>query len=329
MKKTILAVFVCAPLVGITVQNLAHAEQSCDRSKFESTPTSRFEINQADGVVLDKHTKLTWKICAEGQRYLAGNCSGSAHRFTFNEAFENFGRESSDWRLPSMDELDSIVEWRCQYPALNERIFPDSPDASFWSGSVSVDDSSYAWLMFFSIGSSTTVAKTNSAAIRLVRGTPWIDAIKEEERRQEKLVLQKRQADALEELRLREEQAKLDVERRRAIAPNILRSMSKDEFCASYGKGMREGYVAGIGSLPDIMKLLKKELTRRKIKLDDSMARKGHIKLGISECQLYASWGEPEDQNQTVGSWGVHTQHVYGLGSYVYTENGRVTSWQQ
>lgn len=131
-----------------------------------------------------------------------------------------------------------------------------------------------------------------------------------------------------EEARLKEEQARLDEERRRFEAPNILKSMPKNEFCAAYGKGIREGEVEGIGALSDIMKLLKKELTRRKIKLDDSLVRKGHIKLGISECQLYASWGLPEDQNQSVGRWGVHTQHVYGLGNYVYTENGRVTSWQ-
>lgn len=31
----------------------------------------------------------------------------------------------------------------------------------------------------------------------------------------------------------------------------------------------------------------------------------------------------------TVGTWGVDTQHVYGNNVYVYTRNGRITSWQK
>jgi hypothetical protein len=76
------------------------------------------------------------------------------------------------------------------------------------------------------------------------------------------------------------------------------------------------------------VKIVKKELVCRKLKLDDSLVRKEHVNMGISECQLFASWGLPSDQNRSVGSWGVHTQHIYYSGTYVYTENGRVTSWQ-
>ena len=39
------------------------------------------------------------------------------------------------------------------------------------------------------------------------------------------------------------------------------------------------------------------------------------------------SWGEPKDRNRSVGSWGVHAQWIYG-DTYVYFENGILTSWQ-
>lgn len=55
--------------------------------------------------------------------------------------------------------------------------------------------------------------------------------------------------------------------------------------------------------------------------------------LGMSGLQLYLSWGIPSDQNNTVGSWGYHSQWVYGSNQYVYLEgktrdDAIVTSWQ-
>lgn len=64
-----------------------------------------------------------------------------------------------------------------------------------------------------------------------------------------------------------------------------------------------------------------------------SMAER-KIWLGMTKEQLYISWGVPRDKNDTVGSWGVHSQWVYGdFGPYVYLEgkskdNLVVTSWQ-
>lgn len=57
------------------------------------------------------------------------------------------------------------------------------------------------------------------------------------------------------------------------------------------------------------------------------------IWIGMSKDQLILSWGLPDDQNNTVGSWGINSQWVYGLGDYVYLEGEsdndlRVTSWQ-
>ena len=51
------------------------------------------------------------------------------------------------------------------------------------------------------------------------------------------------------------------------------------------------------------------------------------IGLGMSEKALVCAWGEPDDSHRSVGSWGVHTQYIYP-DAYVYTENGKVTSWQ-
>jgi hypothetical protein len=55
--------------------------------------------------------------------------------------------------------------------------------------------------------------------------------------------------------------------------------------------------------------------------------------LGMSETQLKITMGIPDDKNNTVGGWGVHSQWVYGDSTYVYLEGKNkddmiVTSWQ-
>lgn len=52
------------------------------------------------------------------------------------------------------------------------------------------------------------------------------------------------------------------------------------------------------------------------------------IQIGMTEEMVLDSWGVPDDINRTVGSWGVHEQWVYGLGQYLYFENGKLTGWQ-
>lgn len=53
----------------------------------------------------------------------------------------------------------------------------------------------------------------------------------------------------------------------------------------------------------------------------------GYVKIGWDKEKCRLSWGEPRDINKSIGSWGVHEQWCYS-GSYLYFENGRLTSIQ-
>jgi hypothetical protein len=133
-------------------------------------------------------------------------------------------------------------------------------------------------------------------------------------------------------------QAKLDVFeakakdvkfQRAAEAPSKLKEMSKEEFCEFYGNVLRDKHDAlyDLGERPDAVALVKTEARRRKLSFSDILVRKEQISVGNSICQLNAQWGIASQQNRSAGSWGVDIQHVYG-GTYVYTRNGVVTSWQ-
>jgi hypothetical protein len=54
----------------------------------------------------------------------------------------------------------------------------------------------------------------------------------------------------------------------------------------------------------------------------------GRVWIGMKDSLAKESWGDPEDINRTVGSWGVREQWVYSNENYLYFENGVLTSWQ-
>ena len=51
------------------------------------------------------------------------------------------------------------------------------------------------------------------------------------------------------------------------------------------------------------------------------------VRMGMTREQARAAWGRPRDINRSVGSYGVHEQWCYN-GSYLYFEDGILTSWQ-
>lgn len=274
-----------------------------------------------DGTVTDTRNGLIWKRCAEGFEFSNGVCTGEGVKANWESAKllaqQSRFLDKSDWRLPTKEEFEAVLGStdECQNNQKGEYAASKAIAHNrgwFWSASPQLEDGlSVAWVAYFDnakvIGNFFSFG---SGYVRLVRAGEVSGGEATSEFENEMI-----------------ERRRMDEERRRAEAPNILKAMSKDKICVAYGSALREGKVDGIGSLPEMPKLMKKELARRKLKLDDSLVRKSALRIGISECQLYASWGLPEDQNRTVGGWGVHIQRVYGSG-YVYTENGKVTSWQ-
>lgn len=115
-----------------------------------------------------------------------------------------------------------------------------------------------------------------------------------------------------------------------ATTPDQLASKSDLDVCKTYGV-FANGIVWG-----ETARQYKTELERRNIlsASEWQTVNSKQIQRGMSLCALYASWGRPSRENNSTGSWGTHTQHVYNAGlrhvrpTYVYTQNGVVKSWQ-
>jgi hypothetical protein len=136
-----------------------------------TTPTSDF-IDNKDGTVTHKTTGMTWMRCAMGQTWNGATCTGTAQKYTYDQALAlttSFAGKS-DWHLPTMTELTSIVERDNYNPSINTSLFPNSPSNYFWSASPVANDGSYsAWVVSFGYGDDSWGYKYDGNFVRLVR----------------------------------------------------------------------------------------------------------------------------------------------------------------
>lgn len=85
------------------------------------------------------------------------------------------------------------------------------------------------------------------------------------------------------------------------------------------------------GVYPGSTANIRAELLKRGLLTESEIeqADKRTIRVGDGLCAMYAALGTPRSENRSVGSWGTDIQHVFGRSTYVYTRNGRITSWQE
>jgi hypothetical protein len=132
-------------------------------------------IDHKDGTVTDTKTGLMWKQCSEG---LSGrNCTGTARKYTYKTAIERADASAnnpfatySDWRLPNIKELRSLVAFDRYNPTINSRLFPNTPTYNFWSSSPYAKNTNLAWKLFFSNGDDNYGSRGYGHYVRLVRG---------------------------------------------------------------------------------------------------------------------------------------------------------------
>lgn len=152
----------------------------CDATRHDqSTPTDRFTQN-SNGTVTDIRTGLIWSRCSVGQTWTGANCAGQSTEMTWSNAKRaeqdantaHFANES-DWRIPAVPELASIVEIQCKHPRVNVEVFPATPSKRFWSSMEKRGTDQFAYALDFGGGAAGPMAKAEAGAVRLVRGGPW------------------------------------------------------------------------------------------------------------------------------------------------------------
>ncbi len=102
-------------------------------------------VDNGDGTVTDTATGLMW------QQSFPVQTMGWQQALAYCESLVLAGHD--DWRLPNVNELQSIVDYTQYGPSIDTAFFPDTPADFFWtSTSVPGKYSNKAWPVHFDLG---------------------------------------------------------------------------------------------------------------------------------------------------------------------------------
>jgi len=128
-----------------------------------------WEVKTADGGLRDWHKTYTNYSAAYNPNNQYGAATDASGYVTAVNATSLCGH--NDWRLPSADELQSIVDYGVAYPGptIDATWFPNTQGGWFWSASSYVGYSDYAWGVYFNYGGVNDNNRNVTYAVRLVR----------------------------------------------------------------------------------------------------------------------------------------------------------------
>lgn len=186
----------CLARPAKTGQSVSYATgDDGDLERGLTWPSLRFTDN-ADGTVKDNLTGLVWLRKANyiDTDYEDFDADGTAKdgRVTWSHALDfiagmNSGTYSNcaqtDWRLPSVREMESLIDYGRKGPALCDTTgtggwtsgapFYNVQNASYWTATTCADDTTYAWRVSLDNGYAQPYSKTNQTYnVWPVRGGP-------------------------------------------------------------------------------------------------------------------------------------------------------------
>jgi hypothetical protein len=118
----------------------------------------RYAFPSAD-TVLDTRTGLTWQRTTEATP-LSWQDAG--------QYCQSPDLAGTGWRLPSMKELQTLLDTAREMPAIDPVAFPAAME-QYWSSSPLADSSTDAWSVSFRIGATNTISRDNLEWARCVR----------------------------------------------------------------------------------------------------------------------------------------------------------------
>lgn len=162
-------------LSTVLLPSAVASAQTCNSALPETAAIVNFE-DHGNGTITDNYTGLMWQRCAVG---LTGTscATGSIQEMSWDTALQYVDTINtsggyagySDWRLPNIKELGTIVEYRCSNPAINTTIFPNTPSLWFWTLSPDVVNANNSLIISFTDGSNRNEYRPTMHPVRLVR----------------------------------------------------------------------------------------------------------------------------------------------------------------
>ncbi len=144
--------------------NCPQPGQSCFGQDANYTrPAQTYNLGDTAAVV-DPHTNLTWQRNDDDIQRAWQEAKDYCAALRIND--------QSDWRLPSIRELETTVDFKCANNlCINVTAFPNTElHGSYWTATDDSVDSGKAWIVTFAGGTSVAGDKSGSAFTRCVSG---------------------------------------------------------------------------------------------------------------------------------------------------------------
>jgi hypothetical protein len=115
------------------------------------------------GTVTDTVTGLAWEHDVSGSTYTAADARAYCQASTLGG--------HSDWRLPAVVELTSLLDYTRASPMIDPVAFPNTPADFYWASTSWGGSNSITWVVDFDAGESTSKDDGDTYHVRCVRAT--------------------------------------------------------------------------------------------------------------------------------------------------------------
>ncbi|CAA6800268.1 MAG: Unknown protein [uncultured Sulfurovum sp.] len=122
-------------------------------------------LSRGNGVVIDSSTYLEWQ---DDYSDNGGDIKNTAWNDAIDYCEDLILDEKSDWRLPTLKELSSLVDYVENNPAINA-IFENTYSNSYWSSTSHSNNVESAWIVYFYDGYQDYLNKNGNSYVRCVR----------------------------------------------------------------------------------------------------------------------------------------------------------------
>lgn len=160
----------CYDDVGNVISCPSPGERFYGQDAQYQGPQRHYRDN-GDGTVTDLNTGLMWQQ-GDDQNGTGWN----SPYYTWQQAGDYCSGLSlgghTDWRLPTVKELTSLLNLGGVDPSIDTEYFPECRSNHYWSGSTLVNYPDYAWRVDFYVGFVGAYDKTGTVCVRCVRGAP-------------------------------------------------------------------------------------------------------------------------------------------------------------
>ena len=119
-------------------------------------------IDNGDGTVTDIDTGLMWQKDTAPDTYIWQQALSYCENLSF--------AGHNDWRLPNVNELQSLVDYNRCFPSTNTDYFPNTAAYEYWSSTTIASNLYYAWVVNFGFGHVDYGYKSHDGYVRAVRG---------------------------------------------------------------------------------------------------------------------------------------------------------------